>query len=143
MSTWVMELSTNEAQGNSTVIISSSLETSTISINTYLTPFDSTISITLPQSTNYPTFDNTLNQQITSLFSLQSTEGHKSIPEDDTTEDGEFMGSFVEIQFDLEEKNIPEHILMFGKQFKTLKRKLNSLLQLQADEGGSKLCVWN
>ncbi|CAI9288637.1 unnamed protein product [Lactuca saligna] len=44
------------------------------------------------------------------------------------------MVSFAKIQFDLEE-NIPDHMLMFGKQFKILNQKLNSLLQLQANAG--------
>ena len=46
------------------------------------------------------------------------------------------MGSFSEIQFDQGEENIPDHMLMSGKQFKILNRKLNSLLLLQANARG-------
>lgn len=45
------------------------------------------------------------------------------------------MVSFADIQFDPEEENIPDHMLMSDKQFKILNRKLNSLLPLQADVG--------
>ncbi|CAI9290628.1 unnamed protein product [Lactuca saligna] len=51
-------------------------------------------------------------------------------------DDDGFMGSFVEIQFNSKEENIPDYMLMFGKQFKTLNTKLNLLLQLQTDGGG-------
>lgn len=43
------------------------------------------------------------------------------------------MVSFVDIHFDPEEENIPNHLHMFAKQFKTLNKKLNSLLQFIAD----------
>ena len=39
------------------------------------------------------------------------------------------------MHFDSEEEDIPDHILMSGKQFKVLNRKLNSILQFQADSG--------
>lgn len=45
------------------------------------------------------------------------------------------MVSFADVQFDHEEDNIPNHMLMSGKKFKILNRKLNSLLQLQANAG--------
>ncbi|CAI9259997.1 unnamed protein product [Lactuca saligna] len=54
-----------------------------------------------------------MNQPITSLFSSQSTEWEKSIPEDD--QDADVMVSFVEIQFDPEDDNIPDHMLISGK----------------------------
>lgn len=41
--------------------------------------------------------------------------------------------SFVDPQFDPKEEEILDHILISGKQFKILNRKLNSLLQLHAD----------
>ena len=46
------------------------------------------------------------------------------------------MGTFADIEFNLEEENIHDCMLMLVKQFKILNRKLNSLLQLQADVGG-------
>ncbi|CAI9290379.1 unnamed protein product [Lactuca saligna] len=75
-----------------------------------------------------------MQQPITSFFPSQSTKGPK-IVNGDKTNDGKFMGSFAEIEFDPEEENIPNHMLMSGKQFKILNRKLNSLLQFQVDAG--------
>lgn len=135
-------VSTNETQGTSTIIISSSFDTSTIDTFVSLPPFYPSISTTLPQSTQSPTFENVINQPITSLFPSQSTEGPKTVQEDETTEDGEFMVSFADIEFNPEvENNIPDHMLMFGKQFKILYRKLSSLLQLQADVGVEIMCL--
>ena len=45
------------------------------------------------------------------------------------------MVSFGYLQFDPEVENIPDHMLMSGKQFKILNHKLNSLLWIQADIG--------
>lgn len=128
--------SNNKSQGNPTLIISSSFDTSGVNTTISLTPFYIPISTILPPSIQSPTFDNILQQPITSLFPSQSTEGPKTVHDNDTTEDGEFKGTFVDIEFDLEEENIPDHMLMFGKQFKILNRKLNSLLQLQTYAGG-------
>lgn len=44
-------------------------------------------------------------------------------------------GILVDIEFDSEEENIPDHMLMSGKQFKILNQKLNLFLQLQAATG--------
>ncbi|CAI9291042.1 unnamed protein product [Lactuca saligna] len=62
-------------------------------------------------------------------------EGPKTIS-DDEIDDGEFVGSFVDIQFNSEEEKIHDDMLISGKQFQILNRKLNPLLQLQADAGG-------
>ncbi|CAI9287889.1 unnamed protein product [Lactuca saligna] len=75
-----------------------------------------------------------MDQPITFLFPSQFTEGPTFIP-DDKIEDDDVIVSFVDIQFDPEEENIPDHVLMSSKQFKLLNRKINSLLQLQADAG--------
>lgn len=123
----------NEAQGTSTIIVSSSFDTSTIDTTVSLPPFHTPISTKLPQSTTSPTYRNILNQPITSLFPSQSTEGPKSVPQDDTNEGDDEMVSFSDIQFEPEEENIPYHMLISSKQFKILNRKLNSLLQLQVD----------
>ncbi|CAI9277985.1 unnamed protein product [Lactuca saligna] len=42
----------------------------------------------------------------------------------------------VILNFDPEEEDIPDHMLMSGKQFKILSKKLNSILKSQADAGG-------
>ncbi|CAI9294298.1 unnamed protein product [Lactuca saligna] len=126
-------VTTTESQGTSTIIISSSFDTSTIDTTVSLPSFHTSISTTLPQSKQSPTFGNILNQPITSLFPSQSTEGAKPVQEDETTKDGEFMDSFADIEFDQEEENIPDHMLMSRKQFNILNMKLNSLLKLQVD----------
>ncbi|CAI9263337.1 unnamed protein product [Lactuca saligna] len=119
-------VSKNETQGTSHLIISSSFDTSTIDTTISLPPFHNSIPLTLPQFTQSPTFENIINQPITSLFPSQSTKGSRIVQEDETTEDGEFMGTFKDIEFDPEEENIRDHMLMLGKQFKILNRKLNS-----------------
>ncbi|CAI9299054.1 unnamed protein product [Lactuca saligna] len=43
------------------------------------------------------------------------------------------MFSFADIQFDHEEENIPDHMLMSGKQFKILNQKLNFLRYIKAN----------
>ena len=77
-----------------------------------------------------------MHQPITSLFLSQSTEEPRTVV-DDETDDGVFVGSFADIEFNPEEENIPNNMLISRKQFKILNRKLNSLLQLQADAGGN------
>lgn len=133
---------TTETHGNLlvstlvTFIQSSSFEVINFDTLTSLPSFSRPIHNTLPQSTTSPTFENIMEQSITSLFPSKSTNGPKSITVDDTTKNGEYMGSFAEIQFDPEEENIRYHILMSGKHFKILNRKVYSLLQLQAANGG-------
>ncbi|CAI9284237.1 unnamed protein product [Lactuca saligna] len=114
--------------------VSSTFDTSTIDSSTSLTPFFST-----PIVPHSPTFDNILNQPINSLFSSQSTDPLVTNKQDKTPTDDEenvFNGTFADIQFDLEEEEVPDNMLLTGKQFKILNRKLNSLLQIQADGGG-------
>ena len=54
---------------------------------------------------------------------------------DDETEGGGFGGTFEALHFDSEEEEIPDHMLMSGKQFKILNQKLNAIIQSQADSG--------
>ncbi|CAI9286464.1 unnamed protein product [Lactuca saligna] len=104
----------NEAQGNPSLIVSTTFETSvvdtTISLPRFLIPTSSEI----PTSTHSPTFDNVMQQPITSLFPSQSTKTLKT-GHDDETDDGEFMVSFANIEFDFEEENTPDHMLMSDK----------------------------
>ncbi|CAI9300328.1 unnamed protein product [Lactuca saligna] len=51
-------------------------------------------------------------------------------------ESDSFGGNFENLEFDEEEANIPDHMLMKMKQFKILNTKLNSILQSQVDLGG-------
>lgn len=78
--------------------------------------------------TTSPIFDNILQQPITTLFPSQSTEPSKP-HSDDETDEGGFGGTFDDLHFNSEEEDIPDHMLMSGKQFKILNRKLNSILQ--------------
>ncbi|CAI9285519.1 unnamed protein product [Lactuca saligna] len=81
------------------------------------------------------TFDQIINQPITLFFSSQSTDPPKSL-NDTKIDDGGFGGTFADIEFDPEEEDIPDHMLMSGKQFKILNKKLNYILQSQADARG-------
>lgn len=54
-------------------------------------------------------------------------------------DDGSFGGTFEDLEFDPEEEDIPVHMLMSGKQFKILNKNLNTIIQSQADAGGSRL----
>ena len=54
---------------------------------------------------------------------------------DDETEGGGFGGIFEDLHFDSEEEEIPDHMLMTGKQFKILNQKLNGIIQSQFDYG--------
>lgn len=68
-----------------------------------------------------------MHQPITSLFSSQSTKGGKIVPEDEPN-DIDVMVSFAGIQFDPEEENIPDHMLMSRNPFEILNHKLNLFL---------------
>lgn len=81
-----------------------------------------------------PQLQNILNNPITPLFPSQSTEGPKCVS-DNKTEDDNVCVSFANIQFDPEEENIPDHMLMSSKHFKILNCKLSSLCQFQANAG--------
>ncbi|CAH1412173.1 unnamed protein product [Lactuca virosa] len=134
----------SEAPGRSSVetsstptslILSSTIETTLIDTSTSLPTFTSPIASSLSASTISPNFSNIMHQPITSLFSSQSTEGKKLVHEEDQDDD-DVMVSFAEIQFDPEEDNIPDHMLMSGKHYKILNHKFNLLLQIQEDTGG-------
>ncbi|CAI9259245.1 unnamed protein product [Lactuca saligna] len=102
-----------EAQGT-TFILSSSVPASVLETIVSLPPY---IALNTSQSTyfsNSPTFDTIIHQPITSLFPYQSPVEPQTC-NDDEIDDGGFMGSFGEIQFNSEEQNIPNHMLMSGK----------------------------
>ncbi|CAI9268994.1 unnamed protein product [Lactuca saligna] len=122
-------LLTSEAQGNTSIIPTSSFETPGVDTTMSLPPFLIPTSSELPSSTHSPTFNNIIHQPITSLFHSEST-NPKIVNDDATTNDGEFTGTFVDLEFDLEEENIPDHMLMIGKKFRILNRKINSFLHL-------------
>ncbi|CAH1413460.1 unnamed protein product [Lactuca virosa] len=51
-------------------------------------------------------------------------------------DDENFMVSFVELQFNLEENDIPDELIMSSKHFMILNSKINYLLQITGDTGG-------
>ncbi|CAI9299239.1 unnamed protein product [Lactuca saligna] len=68
-------------------------------------------------------------------FSSQSTDPPK--PNDESKNDeGGFGGTFDDLAFHEDEEDFPNHMLMSMKQFKILNKKLNSIIQSQADMGG-------
>ncbi|CAI9260356.1 unnamed protein product [Lactuca saligna] len=105
------------------------------------TPFETFISVPptstihSTSTTIYVTFEHILNHPITSMFSSQSTETPKPTSPTETDHEG-FGGTFEDLEFQDEEQDFPDHMLMMMKQYKILNKKLNSIIQSQADLGG-------
>ncbi|CAH1449526.1 unnamed protein product [Lactuca virosa] len=76
-----------------------------------------------------------MHEPITNLFSSQPTEAERMIHDEEPNDD-EIMVSFVDLQFNPGEENVPEDLIMSGKHFKIFNSKINSLLQLQEDIEG-------
>ncbi|CAI9276733.1 unnamed protein product [Lactuca saligna] len=106
----------NENQGNTTFVISSSLPTSVLDTTVSLPPYIVPNTSQNPSFSHSPIFGNSIQQPITSLFPSQSPDEPQAVKEDEMDDGG-----------------------VIGKQFKFLNRKLNSLLQLQANAGGKNL----
>ncbi|CAI9290611.1 unnamed protein product [Lactuca saligna] len=120
------------SQGIHVIVSSKSISTTSVSLPPFIIPI-------VPTSSS-PTFTQILNQPFTTLFSSQSTNPPKSNdppkPLDDSeTEDAGFRGTFEKLGFDDEEENFLDRMLMSMKQFKILNKKLNSIIQSQADMG--------
>lgn len=94
---------------------SSPLQTSTI--------LSTLISVVLP------TFEGVMNEPITLFFTSQSIEPDMMNNEDDDDNEDVMVG-FSEFEFNLEEDNVCDTSIIFGKQFKILNSKLNSILHL-------------
>ncbi|CAI9265512.1 unnamed protein product [Lactuca saligna] len=133
ISNTVVNVTMGEGESNQEfpMVTKGNIETSTVSTLVSLPPF---IIPTHPILSS-PTFTQILNQPFTSLFSSQSTDPPKSI-DDTNTDDGGFGVTFDALEFNQEE-DIPDHMLMSGKQFRILNKKLNSIIQSQADVRGS------
>lgn len=56
---------------------------------------------------------------------------------EDSEEEGGFGGTFEALDFDDEDENFLDHMLMSMKQFKILDKKINLIIQYQADMGGN------
>ncbi|CAI9271057.1 unnamed protein product [Lactuca saligna] len=109
-----------------------------VSLPPQLTPI-----IPTTPTTDSPTFEHIIKQPFTSLFSSQSTDPptttspiqDSSFMETEHESEG-FRGTFENLEFDEEETDFPDHMLMTMKQFKLLNTKLKSILQSQVDLGG-------
>ncbi|CAI9270220.1 unnamed protein product [Lactuca saligna] len=112
------------------------------------TPFKTSVSVTpstipITSTTDSPTFEQIINQPITSIFSSQSTDTPKPpsliqepIEMETETDNERFGGTFEELEFHEDEEEFPDHMLMTMKQYKILNQKLNSIIQSQDDLGG-------
>ncbi|CAI9299159.1 unnamed protein product [Lactuca saligna] len=125
--------SNKETKGNHSNVVPDSF----ISLPSHITPIIPTTS-----TTDSPTFANIISQPFTTLFPSQSNDPQTttSLIKDsfmDTKNESEgFGGTFENLEFDEEETDFPDHMLMTMKQFKILNTKLNSIIQSQADLGG-------
>lgn len=115
-------------QQGTPIIVSIETPTSTfVSLPQYIIPLTST--------TDSPTFQTIIDQPFTSIFSSQSTEPPN--PNDESNkEEGGFGGTFEELVFDEEEQDFLDHMLISMKQFNILNKRLNYIIQSQADMGG-------
>ncbi|CAI9284533.1 unnamed protein product [Lactuca saligna] len=115
------------SQGIPVVLPIKTVSSAFVSLPLYMIPTTST--------TESPTFKKIINQAFTSIFSSQSTDPPKPMEESEN-EEGDFGGSFEALQFDDDDEDFPYHMLMSMKQFKTLNKKMNSIILTQADIGG-------
>lgn len=81
-----------------------------------------------------------MHKSITTIFSSQSTKLERLV-HDEEPNDNEVMVSFADLQFDPEEDNVPNNMLMSSKQCKILNNKHKSILQIQADTRGIKFVL--
>ncbi|CAI9298410.1 unnamed protein product [Lactuca saligna] len=77
-----------------------------------------------------PKYSGIIHEPITTLFSSQSTDIEKVVHEEEPNDD-DIMVSFVNLQFDPNEENVPDNLIMSRKEFKILNSKINYLLQIQ------------
>ncbi|CAI9302926.1 unnamed protein product [Lactuca saligna] len=96
--------------------------------------------ISLPVTTLSNTssiFEHALQNPFTTLFPSQSPENPQPSQQlsDTEVEGGAFGGILDDIPFDSNEEDIPDHMLMTGKQFKILNQKLKTIIKTQVDSG--------
>ncbi|KAL7601335.1 hypothetical protein Lser_V15G25283 [Lactuca serriola] len=89
------------------------------------------VASTLPITTTSSIFDHALQNPFTTLFPSQSPENPPPLQQmsDPEVEGGAFGGVLDDISFDSDEEEIPDHMLMTGKQFKILNQKLKAIIQ--------------
>ncbi|CAI9276979.1 unnamed protein product [Lactuca saligna] len=117
---------TQPPPGTSIIISIKPITSNFVSLPPFIIPTTST--------TDSPTFQKIIDQPFTSIFSSQSTDPPKSNVESEN--EGGFGGTFEDLAVDEEVEDFPDHMLMSIKQFKILNKKLNSIIQYQADVGG-------
>ncbi|CAI9265557.1 unnamed protein product [Lactuca saligna] len=71
-----------------------------------------------------------MNQLLHSSL-LNQLKQRKIVTQKDDPNDDEIMVSFANLEFDPEEENVPDNMIMSSKQFRILNNKINSLLQIQ------------
>lgn len=101
-----------------------------VSSSTLPPPSSPQPSLIIPPTTvpfHSPTFDNIMQQPITTLFSSQSVDQDMMNAKEDEHID------FSELEFDPDEEDVEYHAIMPGKQYKILNSKLNTLLQFLND----------
>ncbi|CAI9271247.1 unnamed protein product [Lactuca saligna] len=127
--------SNKQTKGNPSNVVSDSF----ISLPSHTTPIIPTTS-----TTDSPTFANIISQPFTTLFPSQSTDPQTTTsPIKDSFMDTEnesegFGETFENLEFNEEETDFPNHMLLTMKQFKILNINLNSIIQSQADLGGGR-----
>lgn len=72
-----------------------------------------------------PTFEKVMQDPITTLFSSQSTDTDNTIHEEEEENDDNVMVSFVDVEFNPNDDDVPDEAIMSGKQFKILNSKMN------------------
>ncbi|CAI9262683.1 unnamed protein product [Lactuca saligna] len=120
---------------HTSTIIPSTIKTYITETSIALTHMASPLTTSIQVSTISPTYSIIMHDPITTVFFSHPIEAERMIPDEEPVDD-EITVSFVNLQFDPEEENDPDDLIMPGKQFKILNSKINFLLQLQADTGG-------
>lgn len=106
-----MHLSTKDTNVNQTDGILN-VESTSIATSKVLPPSSSPIPTSVPVLTISPAFFGVMQEPITTLFSYQST---TKSPQGNKGDDEDIMVSFADIQFNQEEEDIPDDLIMLGK----------------------------
>lgn len=74
------------------------------------------------------TFQVVMNEPITSLFSSQSIEVDNTVTNEEENED-DFMVGFGDLEFNPNENDVPNNVIISSKQFKILNSTINYVLE--------------
>ncbi|CAH1425495.1 unnamed protein product [Lactuca virosa] len=111
------------------------IDTSTVPLPPPTSPPQPSTILPTSTSTVSPTFEKVMQEPITILFSSQSTDAEKTIHEEEINDD-DVMVSFVDLEFNPNEDDVPDEAIMSGKQFKIFNSKMNSIFQFLNDRTG-------